>query len=220
MTQMVVISCGLNVPPERSARASVAAQRGADVRHIVIDADKQEPIKTKLHNIYDTVMALPPDAIVCSVDLDDALAHDGALARVHQEYADTGCWLTYGSYRLKSGQPGIARPSSCLQPRREEWLTTHLKSFRAGLFQSVPKPYLLQDDGSFISLCTDVAKMMAMIELAGPERCRFIPDVLYVYNLASSYEFRALAPDIAAEKASEMRIRRMTPLSRLTERPW
>lgn len=103
---------------------SIAAQRGVDVRCVVVDdasdgdhADQPNRVADlcNLHGFrfiahdervgamgsqWEAWHELEPEAadVVVWVDLDDRLAHDRALERVEVEYA-AGARVTYGSYR-------------------------------------------------------------------------------------------------------------------------
>ncbi len=65
--------------------------------------------------------------------------------------------------------------------RKYNWVTSHLKTFYAGLFKRI-KLYDLQYDGKFFSMANDVAMMMPMLEMARNGHIKFISDILYVYN--------------------------------------
>src|SRR5579884_193093 len=134
-----------------------------------------------------------PDDIVACVDGDDWLASPDALACVRRAYAEHGCWVTYGQFRYVGGALGFCRPYASARDfdgLRREWRTSHLRTFRAGLFHRIAEQdpayaCLCDDDGAPLPSAEDAALMFPLLELAGFERVRFIDEVLYVYNDAN-----------------------------------
>jgi hypothetical protein len=139
---------------------------------------------------------LADDDIVVSLDGDDWLAHPGVLTRVQEEH-DAGALVTYGSFIYADGRRGFA--SQLVGPvRASPWVTTHLKTFRAGLAKKIPHAHLQTPDGLWLENARDQALMFPLVDMAG-DRARFIPDVLHVYNAANSDEFTKGPSFIMAE---------------------
>jgi hypothetical protein len=142
-----------------------------------------------LANIDRVVRALDPGEIVVLVDGDDALAHPGVLRTINAVYQDPDVWLSYGRYRTTpGGQEGFAAPVPAEVIRNNAfrdspWVTTHLRTFYAGLYQRIAVADLQEGD-TFFSMAWDLAIMLPMLEMAG-ERIRFVPEVLYLYNRAN-----------------------------------
>ncbi len=142
-----------------------------------------------LSNIYKAVWSCSPDEIIVTLDGDDWLAHTHVLEKLNAVYADREVWLTYGQFAwYPHGHLGFARevPQEILRTNRirdYDWVTTHLRTFYAGLFQKVKREDLLYN-GEFFPMAWDLAFMWPMVEMAGVHT-RFIPDVLYVYNFAT-----------------------------------
>lgn len=141
-----------------------------------------------LANIYNTIHMLKDDTVVLIVDGDDWLAHDYVLQRIYKEYQNSSVWLTYGQYvYYPDGCEGICKkiPRAIIQTNsfREwnRWVTSHLKTFYAGLFKRI-KLEDLQYNSKFFPMANDVAMMMPMLEMASNGHISFISDVLYVYN--------------------------------------
>jgi hypothetical protein len=57
--------------------------------------------------------------------------------------------------------------------------------------------------------------MFPAIEMAGLDRCAFIPEVLYLYSLLSSFEWSASKEELAKEKRAERYLRSLKPYERL-----
>ncbi len=142
-----------------------------------------------LANNYQAIMSCNPQEIIVEVDGDDWFYCDQILAYLNKMYSDPDVWVTYGQFVYYPGDViGWVQeiPETVIQTntyRQHRWLTTHLRTFYAGLFHKIKKEDLLLD-GEFFSMAGDLAHMFPIIEMAGPHS-RFIPDVLYVYNVAT-----------------------------------
>lgn len=188
---ITVISTGFNAPTKGRCIKSVASQKGVDFEHIYIEAAEQNPPKSAMQNLYETAHSLSPENIICCVDGDDWLSYSRALARVNDEYKDPDVWLTYGSFICADGRPGFAAAYEPHEsPRKTYWRATHLKTYRAGLFQKIPKSQIF-DGVNWQTHVLDGSVMFPMMEMATHKHYRFIPDILYVYNWATSLEWNA-----------------------------
>ena len=142
-----------------------------------------------LENIYRAVWMCEPSEIVVTVDGDDWLHNDQALAFLNEIYSDPAVWMTYGqyiSYPTGDGFGSQQLPGWVIESnsyRSYDWVTTHLRTFYAGLFQKINKEDLLYD-GKFFPVTWDLAFMFPMLEMSGPHS-RFISSLLYVYNVAT-----------------------------------
>lgn len=199
LPHVLVISTGYRCD-SAPCLTSVRAQQGVTVDHRWVDAAKQDPPQKAMTNVSRLLSGVPPETIVAWVDLDDRLLGTDALAKVAQRHTE-GAWVTYGSFRFKDGRPGFAAQYPLdANVRTHPWLATHLKTFRAGLFHRI-HPNRLQKPGEK-DYCQDLAVMLPAMEMAGPERCAFIPDTLYEYDLAASHEFSTDSAGHRAERES------------------
>ncbi|MBI3236646.1 MAG: glycosyltransferase family 2 protein [Chlamydiales bacterium] len=164
-----------------------------------IKASKQEHrttlIKNKervgsLANIYRAAWLCKPNEIIVNLDGDDWFPHEKVLSKIHQMYSDPEVWVTYGQFiYYPCGSAGWAAQvaQEVIETnafREHAWTTTALRTFYAGLFQKIHREDLLYE-GKFYSMAADLAYMWPILEMAGAHS-RFISDVLYVYNVASS----------------------------------
>ena len=190
-------------------------QTGVLVAQYIVDNNVSDKItlinntqrQGALYNLYYAIMQCPDNAIILTLDGDDWLAHDGVLARVDHEYSTADAWLTYGAFQ---GYPdstflgGHKRvPAHIIKNnsiRRVEWYTTHLRTFYAWLFKRIKKEDLMYDD-KFFEVTWDQAFMFPMVEMAATH-ARHIPEVLYVYNMATPLnDFKVrLRQQLAMEK--------------------
>lgn len=141
-----------------------------------------------LNNLYNAIHCCLDEEIIVTVDGDDFLAHSGVLKRLNEVYADENVWMTYGNfldYPTYRQNPVICKPipKSVIQSnsyRKAEWVTSHLRTFYAGLFKKIEKNDFLYE-GKFLPMGWDLAFMIPMLEMAHGH-FRFIDEVLYLYN--------------------------------------
>ena len=141
-------------------------------------------------NIDRAVRSCDPNAIVVLVDGDDFLAHPQVLTRLNETYQDPSVWVTWGQFtRFPQDSEGFCAPIpaeivSANAFRDYPFVSSHLRTFYAGLYQRI-RPVDLQDsDGRFFTIAGDVAQMWALHEMAGPHG-KFVDEVLYLYNRAN-----------------------------------
>jgi SAM-dependent methyltransferase len=178
--------------------------------------------RSALQNVYEVWRELPDDEVIVWLDGDDWLAGDRAFEVLARAYASPRePWMTYGQFMQPNGEVSSADayPPGC-DVRRERWRGTHLKTFRAGLVKQIDPKDLLRPDGTWIELAIDRPVMYPLLEMAGPERSLFIPNVLYVYNIAASWWANQPASEHQKELAEVERIRTLPAYPRLTTRPW
>ena len=234
--RFVVVSTAFNAPTEMKCRLSVSSQVDVGiVEHRYINAGAQSKPEPVVVNLMAMIANLPRETVVVWLDGDDWLSSSTSLstiARIYKEKPET--WLTYGQYIHADGRPGHCMPYTDMQrtdndwrevgvewepsPRHQPWFASHLKTFRAGLFQRI-----LEIDfkiGAFptqewLELAVDLAVMFPMLEMAGPKRCVFNPTVVHVYNAASSFEHHASDRELLKERAVARAIRKKAPYSRI-----
>ena len=144
-----------------------------------------------LKNFIDGFKALgsddEPESVLVQVDGDDWLYGPMVFQIIKSAYEQTGCWMTWGSYvEWPSGAPGIARPIPQewhvnRDYRSQQWVTSHLRTFKSHLWNSIKDEDLRDSSGEYYDVTSDLAHMFPMIEMAGARSC-FIPYVLYCYN--------------------------------------
>ena len=208
----VVLSTGWKSPHASVCKASVHAQ-GVGIEHRYVEASEQTPKRTKLENLVEMASDLAPDTMIAFVDGDDWLSHRGALERAAIEHAH-GAWVTYGSFVQSDGKPGFAAPYPTPEYRKHPWLGTHLKTVRAGLFNRIDRAHL-HYRGEWIDRGDDPSFMWPCMEMAGPDRVNFIPDVLYVYSYSTSWELTASAAERQHERDIVAHVRKLPPYERL-----
>ena len=126
----------------------------------------------------------PSKTIDILVDGDDYLYSGDVLNILYEKYVNTDCLITYGSHLSSKGVQGKKYPKLIRKfnlYRKYFWYASHLKTFRHDLWLSVNKKDLLNKNGQYFSVASDLALMFPMLEMAG-NRQEFVKDILYVYN--------------------------------------
>jgi hypothetical protein len=204
---IVIVSPAFRAPTKAKHMESVQAQKGATYRHLYIEASEQSPVKGSCQNVDEAVRPLAPDDIVVCLDGDDWFAHDRVLARVAEMYSDPSVWLTYGSFSHSDGNDRRFGASPVKwPPRKTDWTATHLKTFRAALYQHI-KLEDLKPRGEWWDYTADQAMMLPMLEMAGPAHSRFCPEVLYTYYHHPRPHDRARYEACERERVARIRVR-------------
>lgn len=145
-----------------------------------------------LENIYNAVHDCRPEEIVVILDGDDELAGPNVLTKLNQVYQDSNVWMTYGQF-VSSSSIYIGECSqlpddviSANTIRNYPWVSSHLKTFYAGLFQRIKREDL-QVSGQFFPMATDIAYTFPILEMAG-FHSKFIDQVLYRYNTENTVQ--------------------------------
>tara|TARA_R110002012_G_scaffold315603_2_gene529600 strand:- start:2536 stop:3276 length:741 start_codon:yes stop_codon:yes gene_type:complete len=145
--------------------------------------------KCSLENIHDAIKgSAGDDDIVVILDGDDFLAAPNVLENLNKIYNENKCWLTYGSYmnlsdRLK-GKFSKKLPDWVIDNnsyRDYSWCTSHLRTFKGFLFNSIKDEDFKNSDGQFYDMAGDLVIMFPMLEMSG-HNSLYIDDVLYIWN--------------------------------------
>ena len=167
------------------------------VKELIADDDRFVFIENKekkyaLKNIVEAIETSGDSEsdIIVTLDGDDWFATKKALSVLNNRYNETGCIITYGSYieypSMKKGKFCQKLPQSTILKnsyRQNTWLTSHLRTFKRGLWNKINKDDLLSDkkENKFYEMTWDMAFMFPMLEMAGPLSLH-IPETLYCYN--------------------------------------
>ena len=150
----------------------------------------------KLANMYSIIHTYLDDStVVIEVDGDDWLLSDDVFEYLAQLYAQNDIWMTYGgfvaspytySYLKAEAIPcNIVMTNSFRSYYHTNFIFMALRTFYAGLFKKINKKDLRDGDGKFFTVCSDVATMIPMFEMAG-ERFHFIEREYYCYNTGTN----------------------------------
>lgn len=179
---------------------------------------RNEERKLALSNIYHAVYSCDDNEIIVSLDGDDWFYDDQALSIVNQAYSSGNIWLTHGKFiehPTNWTHWSIPIPEHIIKRNayREFRCPSHLRTFYAWLFKRI-KTEDLQLNGNFFEMTWDQAMMFPMIEMAA-ERHAFIDQLVYVYNIETSFSDNKVNPGL--QKNLEAYIRAMPRYERLDD---
>jgi len=143
-----------------------------------------------LANLDSTIRMIDPKKVVVTVDGDDKLSNPYVLKKLASIYKDGSIWMTYGNFisePKKYPSPCRPIPESIAQNnafRSFPWVCSQLRTFYAGLFHKI-KSEDLKVEGQYFPVSGDVAFSFPLLEMASKGHFRFIPDILYIYNVSN-----------------------------------
>ena len=146
--------------------------------------------KYRLKNIYENSVNKNPDDIICIVDSDDWLACDDALEKIKKTYDENPKYeYVYSRLVLSHGPPGGSRPipNKDWNPYDNQWITSHISTFRAKALQRIPVSNFLDWNGDWFQIATDHACILPMLynlwrRDGDYSAVGFIDEALYVYQ--------------------------------------
>ena len=145
----------------------------------------------RLKNIYDHSISKNEEDIICVVDSDDWLATKNALAKIKQTYeANNKLEYVYSNFRMShENSPGLSRaiPSNDWDPYRDNWITSHMCTFKVKALKAIPTDNFLDQDGNWFRMGTDHACVLPIIYYLRQRdgdysAVQHIEDILYVYH--------------------------------------
>ena len=192
--------------------ASVRAQNYKNYVHIVVDdaSDDKTWTEMKIHEhersvlyrnhsnvkwIQNAVWYLEghletDEDVVVVLDGDDWLAHANVLDWVRQVYelSEQEVRMTYSLFEYPGGGDSSWIPKYTTEVLKERdfrkvtWSFTHLRTFKAYLWDALDKNDLRAPNGEFTPYTYDQALLFPMLEMCPYGSIKFIDNVLYVYN--------------------------------------
>jgi glycosyltransferase involved in cell wall biosynthesis len=177
-----------------------------------------------LANLYRAIHTCPRDRIIIPVDGDDFMAHDGVLSKINALYANPSVWMSYGNFvdyptftqkpvKCKALPKHVVHTNTM---RKHAWVSSHLRTFYAGLFHEIKLEDLLYK-GRFLPMGGDLAFMFPMLEMAG-SHCAYVKDVLYLYNRSNPLSDHKV--DFALQNECSRHVRNLRPYARLKTPPY
>jgi glycosyltransferase involved in cell wall biosynthesis len=142
---------------------------------------KNSDRKYKARNVYEALQgSIASDEVVVMLDGDDRLANSEALSVLDRFYRED--WhVVWGNWVGSNGIPGTSNYlNPFMSPRYQPFVTSHLFSFRASLFDEVNASELQDDSGKWFEAGCDIAIACSVIERT--LRTRFVDEVMCIYN--------------------------------------
>lgn len=123
--------------------------------------------------------------IIVTLDGDDWLAHEKVISYLDDIYKDPNVYMTYGQYSPLSGvYKNYCKPIPDTRTYRKsgEWFASHLRTFKSKLWNKINDDDLKDDKGNYYRVAGDASWLYPMVEMCGNKHCKFIDEVLYIYN--------------------------------------
>jgi len=157
--------------------------QGDERFNLILNQEK----KFKLKNLDELITTFDDEDIVIELDGDDFLLNSNVVGDIRRVYSDKKVWLTNGSFMYTNGDPGFSQKCNPNTVRKDAFRFSHLRTWKTFLWKAIPKNYLRDDNGEYFKSAADVAYTFSLLELAGEENYRFLPELYYVYNAESPY---------------------------------
>lgn len=144
---------------------------------------------------------------------DDWLPDPGVLGFLNKVYHDDDVWMTYNTLRQTDGTilfqvPPPRKVREDCSYRQAPWATSHLRTFRVGLYHLLPEQHLRDPaTGEYWDMAPDTAVYLAMLEMAGVHS-------RHVYRITCTYHPHAMSEhvrDRSGQVAADRRIRTLPP---------
>lgn len=208
----VIFSCGYNCEKYIPTHIkSVDAQAYKNWQHIIVDDASTDDtfIQSALHLgpqravfqneknikwIPNALKYLDPwiqseEDIIVLLDADDWLYANNVLNVVYDVYKKTDCWMTSSLFLYMSNGtmsnwiPKYTEEDYLFKNyRNHTWSFTHLRTFKAFLWNALDKNDLKGPDGQYAKYSYDRALLYPMLEMSSPNKIQYIDKVLYCYN--------------------------------------
>jgi glycosyltransferase involved in cell wall biosynthesis len=217
MLKFLVFSAGYNGGEWiQKHMESVAEQSYPNLLHIVVDDastdDSWEMIEKHKHDrcvvirnkknmgwIHNAVTYIPRyisngEDVICGLDLDDWIAHDGVMSYIANVYRERDCWMTYGSLIRDSGEVREANcegwpkdvVQKCSYRAHHVWRFWAMRTFKAFMWLALDKRRLLDPSGREYSKFTyDWAVGFPLLEMCPPKKLYHVKEFIYVYNVSN-----------------------------------
>ena len=144
-----------------------------------------------LANIVEGIdrLAPAPQDVILLLDGDDWLFDNQVFSKIAEAYSSPSVLLTYGQFiTYPRWQLGFCRPltAELLQAKRFRSMPfhfSHLRTFRHKIWRCIEINDLKDASGTFYKTTWDLAIMYPLLEMTGGGGCKFIDQILYVYNM-------------------------------------
>ena len=135
---------------------------------------------------YDQVIrwrAINGDEICVEVDGDDWLPNSNVLGLINETYDDKDVWMTSGSFKYSTGANGFSVPPSSFDNiRKQNFTLSHLRTWKAWLWNKIREEDLKNSEGNYWDVAGDLSFMFPMFEMSGEKHYRYLSSINYIYN--------------------------------------
>ena len=133
-------------------------------------------------NVLYGISMCEKDDIICRIDADDYLTDLDSLYIINECYKQTSCDVAWTAHRWGFSDKNISN----ILPEQADvykypWVTSHFKTFRKKLIDSIPFENFTNMDGELVKRCGDQAIYLPVLHKA--KKKTFIPRVMYHYTI-------------------------------------
>ena len=173
---------------------------------------KNSEKKYALNNIIDTLIEhSTAEDVNILLDGDDWLASVNVLSFLNEQYSESDCLLTYGSYvyhpeGLRGVEPSMYSDEVINNNlfRKDSWRASHLRTFKTKLCAGLNLNDLKDSEGNFYKTAYDQALMLPLLELSGG-KFKFVNHILHTYNRENPLNVDKIKQEIQFKTAQEVR---------------
>ena len=137
-----------------------------------------------LKNICRVLDSLDEDSIIGIIDGDDCLVGSDCFSKIHKFHSEgfPVVW-TANAWDL-NGMNHSGPMDDSQDVYHHPWVSSHFRTFRLGLYNSISKTNFLNEKGEFFEKCYDQALMLPIIHMAHllGYKTKYIPEVHYLYK--------------------------------------
>lgn len=138
--------------------------------------------KWEVSNVLAGISMCEDEDVICRIDADDWLVDLDALMIINSAYQQTGCEALWSAHRWGFSDKNISGPmAQNADPYKHPWVSSHLKTFKKRLLNSVNDKNYRGEDGNYIRRAGDQA--IYLPALHNTNKRFFLPRVLYHYTI-------------------------------------
>lgn len=168
---------------------------------------------------YVNKFAQSADDIIIHLDGDDWLFDEMVLERLNAFYNEKDCWMTYGGFVCYDGTDSVVIPNPQSTPhedfvhnhklyRRDAWRASHLRTYRAHLFNAINKSDLKsRESGEYYWHAIDLAWQYPCMEMCGKDKIGVVNFYTCVYNQTPKNQTRTREREHIDNSKYELEIR-------------
>lgn len=166
-----------------------------------------------LANIIDGIKHLSPqdEDVIILLDGDDWLYDKSVFSKIAKSYREEPITMTYGQFiTYPRWQLGLCTPLSDellakKNFRQVPFAFSHLRTFKHKVWKRIREEDFKDASGSYFKTAWDLAIMYPLLEMTGGESCKFINEILYVYNMDNPLNDCTVHTKLQADTADHIR---------------
>jgi len=134
------------------------------------------------------------DDVIVTLDVDDWFSGPDTLEIVKRYYDSNpdllmthGSWVSYPHPDAPTNNRPYNHEDWVKGVRKVDWRASHLRTFKYKVWKHVNFNDLKDNAGVYYKSAWDLAVMMPMLELSGPNRVAYVSEKIYTYNQETPY---------------------------------